>query len=198
MEVTGSGKYVTESRSVGGFHAVDAGGNGMVIIDHTGTESFKITIDEKMLPYMEIQVSNGTLSVYPKPNVQMLNDHGYTVTLTVKTLDELTLKGNTSAQVRGIDTPLWQARLHENNFAELAGTATRQNVKIEGNCFYNAQHLVSEQATLRAEGNSSAVLRVSDELDATVLGLSRVEYIGTPLVREDVQDMAKLEQRAVH
>lgn len=196
VEVMASGSNVTESRSVSGFHTLNASGNGHFKIDRNGTESFEITMDDSLLPYMDIRVSNGTLYVQPKANVTLVNDHGYTVTLSARDLDAITLQGNTNALVQGIETPLWKAELNGNNFIELEGSAARQQIEIAGNARYDAQNLASQQAVVNAEGNTSVVVRVSDELEANAQGLARIEYIGAPLVREKVESMASVKQRA--
>jgi hypothetical protein len=147
---------------------------------------------------MQIQVSNGRLYVQPRPNLRIENDHGYTVTLTVKDLTGLQLAGNSNVQARGIDTPQFQAELNGNSFATVSGTAGKQDITTDGNSAYDAEQCPGAQAVVRANGNSHVIVRVSDTLEVTAQDLSTVEYIGTPIVREKVTNLATLRQRAPH
>lgn len=196
--IQASGNYVTETRDVRGFNAVTISGNAHVNIVRDGTESLAITIDDNVLPHMQIQVSNGRLYLQPRPNLRIDNDHGYTVTLTIKDLASLQLAGNSNAQVSGIDAPQLQAELNGNSYAALSGTAGRQDITVDGNSFYDAEKLPSEQAIVRANGNSHVTVRVSNTLDVVAQDLSTVEYFGSPLVRERVDNLASLKQRAPH
>jgi hypothetical protein len=194
--IQASQNYVTETRAVPSFNAVTVGGNAHVEIVRNGTESLTVTVADNVLPHLQIEVQNGRLYVQPKPNVQIENDHGYTVTLTVKDLSSLNLAGNSNALVNGIETSEWTSELSGNSYAALNGSAAKQSVVVDGNSFYDAANLTSAQATVRADGNSHAALRVSDKLDATVKGLAVVEYIGMPLVEQNVENLAALKQRA--
>jgi|GEM_PF-4590706 hypothetical protein len=193
--IQSSGNYITETRSVQSFNAVTIGGNAHVNIARDGTESLTITIADNVMPHMQIEVNNGRLYVQPKPNLIIENDRGYTVTLTVKNLESLHLSGNSNARVNGIETTQWKAELNGNCFAALNGSAVKQEIVVDGNSFYDAANLTSSQATVQADGNSHVTIRVSDKLDATVKGLSSVEYIGNPYINHKVENLASLKQR---
>jgi len=61
--VAGSGKVVTEPRTVSGFSRVSLSGSGQVFIDRTGAESVTVTTDDNLLPYIRTEVRDGTLEL---------------------------------------------------------------------------------------------------------------------------------------
>ena len=64
--IPGSGKIVTEPRTVSGFSTVSLSGNGQVLVEQTGTESLTVTTDDNLLPYVKADVHGGTLELGTK------------------------------------------------------------------------------------------------------------------------------------
>src|SRR5262252_10451573 len=69
--VAGSGKIVTEPRTVSDFSAVSLSGSGHVIVEQTGTESLTVTADDNLLPYIKTEVHGNTLELGLKDNSMM-------------------------------------------------------------------------------------------------------------------------------
>ena len=66
------------------------------------------------------------------------------------------------------------------------GVADWQDLIISGAGHYLGHDLFSRLATVTVSGAGSAVVRVSDRLEATVSGSGLVEYIGNPWVDAQV------------
>ena len=81
--VTGSGALRTESRDVGGFSTIELTGSGNVIIEQDGTESLSIEAEDNLLPHLTSDVSNGTLRLDTKDEVDLAPTRAVTYRVTV-------------------------------------------------------------------------------------------------------------------
>ena len=59
--VRGSGKVISETRSVSGFDSVAMSGSGKLVIEQGETESLTITADDNLLPRLPAEVRGGEL-----------------------------------------------------------------------------------------------------------------------------------------
>ena len=69
--IKGSGKVITEPRTVSGFNAVLLKGAGALTIEENGTESLTISADDNLLPYVTAEVSGGRLTLSTKDNTSI-------------------------------------------------------------------------------------------------------------------------------
>jgi hypothetical protein len=51
---------------------------------------------------------------------------------------------------------------------------------------YQAQNLKSKEVQIDVAGAGSAIVNVSEKLDAEISGVASVEYIGDPTIKQDV------------
>src|SRR5436190_2283958 len=74
--IGGSGKIVTDPRTVSGFSAVSLSGGGRLVIDETGTESLTVTTDDNLLRYVTTEVHGDTLElgIDPMTNISPTED----------------------------------------------------------------------------------------------------------------------------
>ncbi|GAB4464532.1 MAG: hypothetical protein OHK0029_34550 [Armatimonadaceae bacterium] len=86
----GSGKVVTDTRSVGDFSAVDASGVGSVLIAQGDRDSLTIEADDNVLPYISTEVKNGVLHLGFNERLS-LRDVTIRYRLTVRKLDQVSL-----------------------------------------------------------------------------------------------------------
>lgn len=193
--ILGSGNVVTEERDVSGFTAVTLQGMGEVIIDQNGSESLSITTDDNFLPYLETKVSGDTLFIRTTENVTFTDISEMTFRITAAALDSVELSGAGSIQVNNLDTEQWQVTLPGAGSITVLGQTTEQMVELSGAGSYDAENLESQEATIRSSGAGAAVVRVSDRLDVTIDGLGNVEYIGDPVVTQEINGVGNVRQR---
>ena len=184
--VIGSGRVVTESRSVQGFNAVSLSGVGRLTIEHTGVESLSITAEDNILPLLTSEVRGGVLFLGPRGGTSISQSRDIEYRLTVRELDEMALSGVTEAFAPELDTDLLRIAISGVSSITAGGRADRQGIAISGASRYDAERLVSRSARLNVSGVSTAVVRVSDLLEGEVSGASVVEYFGSPVLRVNV------------
>ena len=68
----------------------------------------------------------------------------------------------------------------------IAGQVEEQVVVLNGVGSYIARDLISQRARVRMAGTSSAIIRVSQVLDATLRGVGILEYSGHPIVSKRI------------
>jgi len=75
-----------------------------VTIDQTGSESLTTEADEKFLPLLTSDVSNGTLRLGTKPNAMLVDRDPIKYRLTVKDLAGLTISGSGTMTAAKVST----------------------------------------------------------------------------------------------
>jgi hypothetical protein len=69
------------------------------------------------------------------------------------------------------------------------------DLSLSGVGSFNGEDLKVKQAKVRNKGVGSAVVNVSEQLDASILGLGSIEYIGSPQVTESVKGLGEIKKR---
>jgi hypothetical protein len=180
--IVGSGILVTEPREVEDFAGVVLNGVGEVEIRHGNSDSLSITADDNILPHLTSEVRNGRLFLGTEPGIRFQSHDGPRYSITVRELDEITVSGVAGVDARGIDTDLLTIDISGVAVVKTRGEADRQNIVIEGVNTYDGRDLASRIVTVDIAGVSSAIVRVSDELNGKISGPSVLEYIGNPVV----------------
>ena len=193
--VSGSGNVVTETRTVSGFDGVTVNGAGNVLVDQTGTESLTITTDDNLLQYITTEVRGGKLVIEFKPGLIFDRVKELTFNIGAKNLSSVEADGAANVQGKNIATEKLSVKLNGASAITLSGTATEQDVVLDGVGAYNGAELASQRAQVTDDGMGAAVVRVSDKLDANVNGLGGIEYIGNPQVTKSVSGPGTVQQR---
>ncbi len=88
----GSGQSATQERTVGGFDKIQLSSQFEVVLRQGAKPSLTLECDDNLLPLIQTEVSNGTLSVYS--NVQMRSKSKILVTITFSDLKVLSMGGS--------------------------------------------------------------------------------------------------------
>ena len=201
QRVVGSRTMVTRSYDVSGFTGIDAGATFSVEIVPSSGYEVKVTTNENILPYVEVQVTGDTLGLGLKPGYSFTNlDLEVRVALPV--LESVKLTGASSAKLAGE----WKAdrfaadvsgasRAEGSMVAErvdldlsgssrirLDGSAARLEVDSSGASNLELGGFVAKDASVSLGGASKCVVDVTGKLDARLSGASRLEYGGSPVL----------------
>lgn len=189
-----SSDLTSESRDVSGFSEVELDGIGNLTIQQTGSESLTVEAEEDVLPKLRTEVKNNRLIIGPEPHTSISTHKPVNYKLTVKDLDALKMAGSGSIEAEDVDTDNLAVTINGAGEVKMAGRADSQDVDISGSGDYQASDLESKDVTIDVGGSGSAVVNVSDELDAKVSGSGSVEYIGDPTVNEDVSGSGRVRE----
>lgn len=191
--ISGSGNVVNETRNVSGFDGVVVNGVGNIQIDQTGNESLTISADDNLLPYITTEARGGKLYIDFKP-VLFDKFKDLTFKITAKNFNSLDLNGAASVEGKNLAGERLAVKLSGAGSINLSGKVTEQQVTLDGLGSYNSKNLESQRATVTQNGTGSAVVNVSDKLDAKINGLGSIEYIGNPQVTKSVNGMGAVRQ----
>lgn len=184
--IGGSGKIVTEPRSVAGFSAVDLSGSGRLVIEKGNSESLSITADDNLMQYIESEVRGRTLTLREKDDVNVNPSRDIVFRLTVKGLDNIGISGSGSADAKGLQGDKMTVGVSGSGEISLEGAVNDLDVSISGSGQYRGRGMSSKRAHVDISGSGGALLAVSEKLNATVSGSGSIEYVGDPQVQQDV------------
>lgn len=193
--VNGSGRVVTESRSVSGFNGLVVNGAGKVFVDRTGTESLAITTDDNMLPYIVTEVRDRRLTISFKSSVVPNHLTDLTFRVTVKDLESIEVNGAVALEARGIEESQMAVNVSGAGAVKLAGQVDQLAVTLSGAGALQSENMASRSATVTNNGLGAAFVSVSDELNATMNGMGFIEYIGNPKVTKEIHGLGVVSKR---
>jgi putative autotransporter adhesin-like protein len=183
---------VEESRDVRGFGEVELRGVGNLSIEQTGSEALTVEAEEDVLPKLTTQVVNNRLVIGPEPGTTVQTTEPINYTLTVEALDALEVSGSGNVEAEGINTDRLAVTIGGAGNVKAGGEADKQEIDISGSGAYRAENLESKEAKIGVAGAGSAIVNVSEGLDADVSGAGSVEYVGDPTVEQDVSGAGRV------
>ena len=194
--IAGSGKIVTEPRTVSGFSTVSLSGSGQVLIEQTGTESLTVTTDDNLLPYIKTEVHGNTLELGTKDPMTNLNpSRDLVYKLTVKRLDGLDVSGSGEVDLKGLAQDQLKVRISGSGDVSGQGTADDLDLRISGSGSYRGPELKSKRATVGVSGSGSAVVNAGETLKANISGSGAVEYVGDPQITQNISGSGSVRRR---
>jgi Putative auto-transporter adhesin, head GIN domain len=194
--VQGSGIVKTESRSVTGFSSIDFKSEGKVTVQQTGKESLIINAEDNLLPLLETRVANHILYLGTVNNVDIDPTKPIEFIMEVKSLENFNMTGVGSIEANGIQGKQLTIALTGVGNMTIEGSADSLDLRLNGIGSYRGDRFKTKQANVHSDGVGSAVLNVSDQLDASVSGMGSIEYIGSPKVQKSGRGMGEIKQRS--
>jgi len=189
-----SGNITSETRDVSGFDEVELRGVGTLSIRQTGSESLTVEAGEGILPKIRTEVVNGRLVIGPQPDAEIETNEPINYELTVGDLRALEVSGSGDIDAEDISTEKLATTISGSGTIEISGKADSQEIDVSGSGEYQAEALESKEAKIAVEGAGSAVVNVSEALDAEVGGAGSVEYVGAPTIDQDVSGAGRVSE----
>ncbi len=193
--VQDSSNATSESRNVSGFDEVELKGVGNLSIQQTGSESLTVEAEEDVLPKIRSEVENHRLVIGPEPNEIINATSPINYELTVRDLKALKVSGSGDVEAEGVSTDELAVTISGTADVEISGRTDSQEVDISGSGDYQAEDLESKEAKIDVGGSGSAIVSVSDELQAEVSGSGSVIYVGNPRVDQEVSGAGRVSKR---
>lgn len=193
--VIGSGKVISETRSVHDFDSVRMSGSGTLILQQTGSESLVIEAEDNILPLLTSDVKDRRLVLGVRPGSSYRASRKVVYHLSMKELNGIEVSGSGDVQATGVMTELLTLQGSGSFDMTLAGRADRLQVDISGSGEYQGEALESREATVRITGSGDATVRVTERLDASVSGSGNVLYIGSPSLTQRVSGSGSIRMR---
>ena len=176
----GSGKVAHETRSVSNFTSVVLEGSANVSISSGTTESVVVEADDNILPLIETTVKNGQLVIGNKPNTNITTVSPVKVTVTMKSLQSVTLSGSGNVTASGFSGDSLSVNLPGSGNITVTGTTNNLQIKLLGSGNIMCQGLQAKSATVSLSGSGDIQVYASQSLDASILGSGSIRYSGNP------------------
>jgi Putative auto-transporter adhesin, head GIN domain len=189
------------------YNRLEMAAIGNVHIQQDNQEGLRIKTDDNLLPYFKTEVVNGLLKISIDPPVSLHPSQPVEINLSVKALQEIRLTGAANIDAPNLEAAQFSVALigtgnmDISNFnatfpapattrltvlilgagnVSISGVVDEQDITLQGTGDYRAGNLTSSKATIRLDGIGSAVLWVSDILNATIRGIGNILYRGNP------------------
>lgn len=211
-QVIGSGKRITETRTVSNFNAVELSVSGDLYVEQGESESLTIEADDNILPLLtsDVQGSRLDLGVKPNSSVSMISPIVYH--LVIKDLTSIGINGSGKVIAKPIQTDKLSIRisgsgdvkfdtLTANQLSthisgsgpvEISGTVNQQDISISGSGSYKAADLSSKDASIQISGSGNVTVWATDTLKVNVSGSGDVSYYGKPTVNSSSSGSGKI------
>lgn len=208
--IVGSGKITEEIRTVASYDRLRVDYTINVRIAEGAPGTVTIEGEDNVLPYVEIAVNNGELSVGLSRKANFNDTKPVTVTIhraalrsiqakTACTItadvpvvsDQLTVSLNEASRLTA-DLAVQQltVMLQAASSVTLRGKAQRASFQLDGASRAAAEQLRIAKANLTLNGASHVTVEVTDNLSASADGVSTIIYAGSPVI--DAQRTAGL------
>ncbi len=197
--MTGSGRRVTEKRSVHDFTEIESAGSIEIEISHGDKLEVEVEADDNILSRVLTRVKNGRMSVMFEegsyknvhakvfvtiPSVDMLLVSGSGAIIsrdTISNNENILLEINGSGSIQAmVNSPSVKAEVEGSGSISVSGRTKTFTVKNSGSGSINASGLLSESAIVKNSGSGTSNVFASVMLDVDLDGSGDVTYGGNP------------------
>ncbi|MGA7161480.1 MAG: head GIN domain-containing protein [Bacteroidota bacterium] len=180
-QIVGSGKLLTEQRTVDTFTGIQVTGIGKVFVTQDSAQGLRIEADDNVIGLVTTSVSNGLLSVALKQG--SYSNITVNVYASMKTINRLESVGSAEFVTAGqIQTDSIVCRITGTGSITLKGTAGFESVEITGAGNVDNFGLASSRCSAMISGTGNVEVNVTQELDAVIAGTGTIVYTGNPQV----------------
>ncbi len=183
--IIGSGRMVSQSRPVQGFHTLAVTGGVRAMVTYTSNETLEITAEDNVLPLVESAVIDGQLRIGWRAGSGHVSSLGVVCRIGARALGGVTATGGSRIDMDGIDAGDFVIDLSGAAWFAGSGSVERLRLNLSGASRADAPGLTARFVDATVSGASVARLRVVEALVVNASGASLLEYFGDPTVRAD-------------
>jgi hypothetical protein len=184
----------SEPRSVPAFHAIELAGTMEVDVTIAKAQTVQVSGEADLLAKVTTVVKDGVLVVDTERN--MRRRHRLRVTVTVPDLSSVALSGTGEMKIAGVANQSFAISLPGTGQLSVTGSTSSLRVVVDGTGQINAKDLATKSAKVEVNGTGSAVLRVTESLEANVTGTGSIDVHGKPArVKKSVSGVGSIHIR---
>jgi len=178
-QIVGSGRLISEMRSVSPFTGIRVVNFGKVFITQDTVSTLRIEADDNILDRVETSVTNGQLIV----GLRQGTYNNVTLNVTASMRDIRSLESVGAADFRTL-APVHldsiDCRITGAGSVSLAGTANVESVEITGAGDVHNFGLVASYCFASISGTGTIEVTATQQLDAVIAGAGTIVYAGNP------------------
>jgi hypothetical protein len=218
ITVRGSGKLVTETRTVKGIDRVDLATFGDLELIQSEDEGLVITSEDNLMTHILTTVRGSTLEIHTEENVSLYPTRNTTYVLKVKNIAALSISSSGSIFTKQLNTPRLDLAISSSGNIEigdltatdlraaisssgeiaLQGKVTSQDVRISSSGNFNAADLQSDSVSVNISSSGSARIWVIKDLNVQISSSGNVYYYGAPQVNSRISSSGKVNSLGNH
>jgi len=192
-EIKGSGKRVVQKRDIGTFTSISTDGAFDVEVTCQKNASLEIEADDNILPFITTEIRGNVL--YLKPTRTYSVEDSPKLKISVPNIEAFSANGAGKVEISGLNNEKFQISANGAPMITASGTTKMIGIDTNGAAKIDTHNRPAPHAVVDSKGVSKVDLGVSDQLDVTVSGPSRVTYKGDPVVNKTVHGPGKVEKR---
>jgi Putative auto-transporter adhesin, head GIN domain len=190
--IRGNRQLITEQRNLEPFVNVDTGG-AFRVDWRSGAPSASVTIDENLLPYLDMRVKDRVLHVRTTRSVRP--SRSIKLNLTSSALEGASFSGASRLEAHELSGSKFYLESTGASNVILDGRVDELVANLTGASDLRAESLQTKSAAISVTGAGDARIAVSDDLKVSITGAGKVEYIGDPHVERDVTGAGSIRKR---
>ena len=178
--VAGSGHVTSEARNVASFTSVELAGSADVNILLGDAQSVNVEADDNIAPLIQTIVTNGKLVISTKPNVDFTSVNHVVVTVSMRSLEHVTLSGSGNLNVGSMMGSDLAVDLPGSGDITVEGGANNATMNLSGSGNIQCSTLKVKSAKVSVSGSGNVTVFASQSLDANISGSGTIRYEGNP------------------
>ena len=176
--IEGSGVAKSEKRTIEAFTAIDASGAFNVTVVCGEKQRIKVTADDNLLPHIITKVKGNTLKI--TTNESICAKKVLKVEIAVHNINRIAASGTADIDVSKLDNDRFALDINGAGRVKAVGKTQDFAADLTGASSLQAKGLKTRKTTLQVSGSGEAVVFVSQELNAQVIGVGNITYYGNP------------------
>ncbi|HEY5731313.1 MAG TPA: head GIN domain-containing protein [Anaerolineales bacterium] len=185
-KVRGSGNVINEDRSVSEFNKVDKSGRGNLIIELGDEETLRIEAEDNLIEYIETHVSNHTLEISIRADIDMEPTEEIRYYLTVKSLEAITVSGFGTVSIPALEADRFSVDITSFG-GVMIGDLETSSLSVDINSFggVNIENLKAERLSVNISGAGNLVIH-GGRVDKQEVNISSLgDYEASELASDD-------------
>jgi len=187
-KMRGSGNVISENRSVSEFNKVNKSGRGNLIIELGDEEALRVEAEDNLIEYVETRVSNCTLEISIRADIDMEPTEEIRYYLTVKSLEAISVSGFGEVSIPAMEADRFSVNI--SSFGGLMiGNLETESLFVDINSFggVDIKDLNTEQLSVDISGTGNLIIhggRVSKQ-DVNISSLG--DYEASELASDEAE-----------
>ena len=173
---TGSGAVASETRDVGAFTRIDAGGGIGVTVTIAPAGPLTLTAQDDVRPLIATEVVDGTLKIHATKSYTTTAE--VVVAVTMPSVESLTTSGGSAIEIADLAGDALTLDLTGGSRVHLTGAVDTIDLSASGGSRAEIDGLTATSITVDLTGGSVASVRATDEVSGSAGGGSRVTVHG--------------------
>lgn len=182
----GNGRVVTRELEPGSFTQATVGSGLEATVSVAPTPSLRVSVEENLLEYLEVQVADGRLEARVRPGVWVVPTRPVQITTTTPRLERVEASGGSTVDASGMSVDTFTVQASGGSRVQLRGSTRALEVAASGGSKVEGRDLMAQELQVEASGGSTMVATVTQSVRGELSGGSVLECHGQPAMRQVV------------